>query len=87
MPGRAGAVRGCGFRKVANGTALLINSKPEAIAKGMRASAAGNLLDLAVLARGAGAENPHRARVKAAMGGIAAMLAVEIAAAVMLRKR
>ncbi len=78
MEKKAALVRFFGFREIAAGAGLLTQPQP---APWFWARVGGDALDLAALASGMTASNPKRRRVGAALAIVAAITAVDIAAA------
>jgi uncharacterized membrane protein len=81
--GRRGVVRGVGIRELASGVGILTQRNP---APWLWSRAAGDVLDLALLASGLRSGNPGRARAAASFAAVAGVLAVDALAATHLTK-
>lgn len=81
--GRRGVVRGVGIRELASGVGLLTQRNP---APWLWSRAAGDVLDLALLASGLRSGNPGRGRAAASFAAVAGVLAVDALAATHLTK-
>jgi uncharacterized membrane protein len=81
--GRRSVVRGVGIREIASGVGILTQRNP---APWLWSRAAGDVLDLALLASGLRPGNPGRGRAAASFAAVAGVLAVDALAAAHLTK-